>query len=498
MKGLLLIVFALLIDLLQALMSLALLGMLTGLTLVPILGQIFSVINIPLGFVLGIAISMSLSLTAGIGHLFAFFISFNTSASSLKTKIEARILRRILIMLLGEVIPVINNLPWLTIATLLALWSIRREEKKNIAAPETPSMPAANDNYPAANDTYPRRVGAEVMAAALVLLFFFGASSAAYAQAVPPPIQYVVTPETPGPKSPVIIEAQGVGSFLGDATITWTQDGKTVKQGVGERSYAFTTGVLGQKTVVEVVIDSSQGFFSSKFTFNPSKINLLWEADTSVPKLYLGRALYSAGSNYKVVAFPTVYSGSSRIAPSALSYQWSYKGDSVPEASGLGRAIFSRTGDQLQAGEEIGLDVYYGTQKVGSAGLTIPAVAPKLMLYPRDALRGEILEAALPAAISLTASEITVQAEPYYFANAGLKTAQAPFAWTINGTAATGPDSAQGILTLRATGSGQGEAQIGVSIQNNNPDQFVQSASASLRLVFGVQTSDSLLNFFGL
>ena len=246
-------------------------------------------------------------------------------------------------------------------------------------------------------------------------LLLLGAASVAYAQAVPAPVQYVVYPEVPGPNQTVTIEAQGVGSFMGEADISWSRDGAVVKRGIGERTFAFTTGALGERTTIRVHIDSSQGIFSQTFTFNPSKVVLVWEADTSVPLLYKGKALYSGGSSYKVVAYPTVYSGSSRVAPSALSYQWTYKGDVVSASSGLGRNIFSRTGDQLQSGEDIAVDVYYGTARVARGQLFIPAVEPAVVLYQRDPLRGPLYDQALPQAIALNAKEITVQAKSFFF-----------------------------------------------------------------------------------
>lgn len=331
----------------------------------------------------------------------------------------------------------------------------------------------------------------------LLIIGFLLAASAAQAQTVPPPVRYVVAPETPGPNELVIIETEGVGSFLGSADFTWTVDGTVAKTGVGERRFTFTTKGLGERTIVRVAIDSSQGFFTQTFTFNPSKINLIWEADTSAPPLYLGKPLYSGGSDYKVVAFPTVFSGSSRIAPGALSYEWSYKGDPVPEASGLGRAVFSRTGDQLQDHEAVAVDVYYGSAKVGRAELFLPASEPRILFYQRDLLRGVLYDAAIPSAISLIGKEITVQAEPFYFSAATKASGLIPFSWQLNGSDVAGPDSARGILTLRQTGTGEGGALLGLTMENNNPDQVVQTAKASLQIVFGA-SSGGLLNFFGL
>lgn len=329
-----------------------------------------------------------------------------------------------------------------------------------------------------------------------LLALLLGASAAA-AQAVPDPVQYVVYPETPGPRETVTIEVQGVGSFLGSADIRWTRDGATVLQGVGERKLSFTAGALGERTSISVTIDSDQGRFSRSWSFSPSKINLVWEANTTIPPLYKGKALYSAGSSYKVVAFPSVYSQGARVLSSALDFQWTHRGEPVPEASGRGRASFSRTGDQLQAGEVVGVEVYYGGQKAGRAELLIPVSEPSIVLYQRDALRGVIYEAALPSGISLVGPELTVQAEAYFFAREAKLAGSLPFAWTLNDENTSGPDADRGILTLRQSGSGEGSATLGVSIQNSSPDQFVQTASTLMRIVFGAQQS-SVLNFLGL
>lgn len=447
-------------------------------------GAGLSAFAIPIGAAVDVALSITIG--GGIIALLAF---------------EGMFYPQIIIKgFLGEVTPFMNFLPFWS----WVVWKCMREKnkedgaqrrfapavalEKEIQTKEKSRAPLLPNRF---NDIRPA-----VRGAALALLLIVGVH--AHAQTVPDPVQYIVTPETPGANETVLIEVQGVGSFLGSADITWKKDGTAVKNGVGERSFSFVTGALGQKTTITVAIDSSQGPFTQTFTFNPSRINLLWEAYTTVPPLYKGKALYSAGSDYKVVAFPTVYSGASRITANALNYQWFYRDDPVPEASGLGRFTFSHTGDQLQQSEDVAVDVYYGAAKVGHGELSVPASDPFIQLYSRDALRGTLYDAALPAAISLVGREITVQAEPYYFSTAAKRSGLIPFAWTLNDEPASGPDSPSGILTLRQSGSGTGSATIGVSMQNNNPDQFVQTAGSSLHIEFGAKQGNSLLNFFGL
>jgi hypothetical protein len=332
----------------------------------------------------------------------------------------------------------------------------------------------------------------------LVLALSIGAIAQAQSLGVvPAPVQYVVSPETPGPNTQVTITAQGVGSFVGNSPIIWSQDGKVVSSGVGDYTYSFTTGALGTETRIHVEIDSTtSGTITNDWLFTPSLINLVWEADTSVPPLYKGKALYSGGSSVKVVAFPSIVVNGKNISANSLSFQWTLDSDPLPNQSGLGRNTLTFTGSQLQKEEDVSVDVYYGASQVGSGEITIPATDPELVLYDQDPLRGTIFDAALPAGVSLSTNEFTVQAVPYYFSNSSLANGSLVYAWTLNGNTTTGPNAAKGLLTLLQNGSGTGGAALGVSLQNNDPSLLVQAAQAALQIVFGSQSSNSGL--FGL
>ncbi|MBP7770509.1 MAG: hypothetical protein KA066_01195 [Candidatus Pacebacteria bacterium] len=330
-----------------------------------------------------------------------------------------------------------------------------------------------------------------------LLIMSLLAGYTAQAQFLPEPVQYIVTPEVPGPNQTVTIEAQGIGAFLGDATISWQKDGTTAQSGTGLRTYTFVTGGVGSVTRVRVDIRSpGNGSFSEEFVFRPSTVSLVWESDTSAPPLFGGKSLYTGGSPLKVVAFPTVVINGARVAPQSLSFQWTRQELALPAQSGLGRNILTLEGDQLQAQENIGVSVYFGTSLVAQGGITIPASAPQILLYERDALRGVLYDSALPRGISLTNKEITVVAEPYYFSNPSLKAGVLQYDWMLNEDEIVGPDSARGILTLRQTGNGEGGASLSVALQNNATNELVQSAQTVLTILFGGQSSGGSL--FGL
>lgn len=333
---------------------------------------------------------------------------------------------------------------------------------------------------------------------------FFGSAltTTAHAQSVtaqPDPVQYIVVPETPGPNERVYIEVEGVGPFLGNAQITWQQDGKVVSSGVGVKKYSFTTKGIGDPTRIRVNINSeTQGTMTHDFVFSPSVTHLVWEADTTAPAFYRGKTRYSAGAKISVVAFPTVLLGGALVPSSKLSFQWRYKNNLIPEQSGLGRSVFTVYGDQLQTGESIAVDIYSGAARVGRADIFVPAVEPKIVLYRYDPLRGTLLDAAFPDTISLGTQEITLDAQPYFFSTDSRKKGYFSYDWSLNGQTATSPDSGQGLLTLRQTGQGTGFATINVSLQNTDPDKFVQSAQTALRLAFGQQANSFISNLFGL
>lgn len=314
----------------------------------------------------------------------------------------------------------------------------------------------------------------------------------------PDPVQFIVAPETPAPNSVVQIQVQGVGSFLGDANITWTLNGEVALEGAGASIFSFKTGALGSVSRVKMNIDSdTQGTITRTFAFSPSLVNMVWEADTTVPPLLRAKPLYSAGSSLRVLAFPVVYSGQSRIAASSLSFHWSAGDSPLTAVSGLGKNILSINGDQLQASEEVSVDVYFGNTKVAHGEVSVLAVNPGIMLYEKDALRGLITDAAIPESIGLSGKEITLQAEPLYFSTAAKRDGALEYSWTLGGEDTVGPLSSQGVLTLRQTGSGAGSATVGVSLQNTNTDQFVQAAQTLVQMVFG-QSAGLLQSLFGI
>ena len=510
-----LIIAAALIEFLQICLLLGLMGVVSMASLVPVVG----LAAIPIGSILGMVITTCLSFMAAafILPLVAHYGFWYTSK----------------LWPVGiKVIPFVGGfVPTITIAvTRCVLQKFKDEhgmslrgalkQRMGMQKPNAPASPVGarlaarvgglpfhrevGAQAPLARTAPPTRAplqtksfdGIRRAASAAAVLLFFVTGSAAHAQTLPEPVQYVVSPEVPGPNQTVVVEVEGIGTFLGDSAISWQKDGKVVQSGAGLRTYSFVTGALGSVTTIRIDIrPSTGGSFVKNLVFRPSVVNLVWEADTSAPPLYGGKPLYSAGSPLKVAAFPTVVINGSRVAESSLSYQWRRGDQALPAQSGLGRNTLSFFGDQLQAQEVVDVDVYFGASLVARGGIVVAAQEPKIVLYERDSLRGVLYDSALPQAIALNAKEITVVAQPYHFDRAATLSGLLQYSWTMGGEEIAGPDSARGVLTLRQTGSGAGSATLEATLQNNAADQLVQSARTVLNILFGGQTSGSL---FGL
>ncbi|MGH7141284.1 MAG: hypothetical protein ACREGH_01455 [Minisyncoccia bacterium] len=335
-------------------------------------------------------------------------------------------------------------------------------------------------------------------AAGFLLLPYLVLAQAAMPQGVsvggsPSPVEYIVSPETPEPNSLVNIEVEGVGGFIGDSSITWTKDGAVAQSGTGDNTYTFTSGPLGQKTTIGITIVSGEyGTITNTWTFDPSFVNLVWEADTTVPPLYMGHALYSAGSDLTVIAFPEISEGGTLVPASQLSFQWKQDGNADPDASGIGRSSFRFTGDELKSSEDVSVEVLSGDTAVAEGDITIPTTAPQLVLYADDPLRGVLYNQAFAGSLNMAGQETTVHAEPYFFSRESVANQSLAWSWMLNGNPTSGPNSNNGELTLRAQSGSAGTASLGVALQSTGVANFLQSASSNLSIAFGATSTDPI------
>lgn len=319
-----------------------------------------------------------------------------------------------------------------------------------------------------------------------VALLFILLPAAAGAQAPLDPLRIRITPEIPGPDTPVVIELQDATGRLGDATFTWTIDGNVALSGPARRSFSFTTGSIGKATRVSVLIErEGAASLEREFVFKPSLVRLMWEADTYTPPFYRGKALASPGADVRIFAFTDVRGEDGKRIPDAdLIFEWEQGGVKFADRSGLGVASFTLAGNQLKSGEGVAVVIRTrdGT-RVGRGSTFVEYADPLVRVYEKHPLRGVRYERSFLSREGVEDKEITLVAEPYFFSTKGRDGADLTYEWLLNGAPV---ESYGSILALRDERGG-GEAALSVSVQNRVRTRLLQAAEA----LFGVSFKES-------
>lgn len=319
------------------------------------------------------------------------------------------------------------------------------------------------------------------------LFIFFSFFVYAHAQSVPgisDPITFSMIPTYPNPGEVVTLKAQSFSTDLNKATFLWFVNGKLHSQGVGLKTINISSGKAGAFTVIKVQAKTPDfGTIENTFSFQPSEVVLLWEADTYTPPFYQSKALHSYNGAFKVTAIPEFFSiGGKRINPKDLIYTWKKNGEVQGNSSGFGKDTYigSQT-SYLRDGEEISVEVSSPKESIaGTASLTLRPTVPEIVFYENSPLYGIIYEKALGSTYRLTGEEVTLRAEPFNMSTndplAGLLT----FSWNMNGVTIPSLNN-KNETTFRKTENTSGESSVGLIIQHTK--KVLQGGQASVTIL---------------
>ncbi|MCK6462733.1 MAG: hypothetical protein L6Q29_02845 [Candidatus Pacebacteria bacterium] len=263
--------------------------------------------------------------------------------------------------------------------------------------------------------------------------------------------------------------------------ITWTLDGKIITRGMGVKTADFVLPSLGKESVLKVDIIANNGAKTSKTRkFSGSDIDFLWEAQTTVPAGYKGKALAGRGTVVKITALPHLFSAGSILPRNNLVYEWSLNYKNLPDSSGASKNTLAIRLNDL-GDYVVGLKV--STQNKSSSfqkylHLTAEGIAPKVSLYRDDPLEGPLYGKSLAREMELSGGEISLRAEPYFF---NIESGASVFNWFMNGKAIK-PAKKPNVVSLRAE-SGSGEATIKVVARKETPKSF-QEAERVMNITF--------------
>ena len=298
------------------------------------------------------------------------------------------------------------------------------------------------------------------------------------------PFTLSVDPLYPAPFSTATINALSSNIDLNNATMDVSVAGKNIYRG-NVHAVALPLGGAGALTVAKVVITANGAQYTQHVSILPEDVALIAEPRATAPPLYPGKPAEPLGGDVRVVAVAGFKDGrGTALDPTTLSYTWTVDGTVQSDVSGIGKntVIVSTPQQYRERSVSVVIQDQDGALTSG-ASLTLVPQEPMIRLYENDPLLGIRYDRALAGGFAIRGAESTLYAAPFSFPTMNGVPA---LTWYIDGAQAQTGTS----ITLRPTGSGQGNASLSVAASNDSTQ-----ATADLSLIFG---SSGGTNFFGL
>jgi len=293
---------------------------------------------------------------------------------------------------------------------------------------------------------------------ALICVFF---AFSVKAQIKSNDISLNLNPKEPGANETVYASISSYMTDLNKSFISWTLNGQTVVQGVGQKNFSFKTGESGSQTSIDVKIDNTDGSSINKqVVVNPIGIDLLWETyDSYVPPFYKGKALLSSEGTVKAVAL--LNSNKS----SGATYNWKVDGDGKMDSSGYGKNFYVFKKSYLDKNNtiEVSASNLLGSS-LGSGKVNIANGNPKIVFYKKDPNLGTQWESALEDNFRMDSNGETIVFEPYFISPKNLSSSDLNLTWTLGNSPISTPEI-KNELNIKPESSG-GSSKIKISVEN--------------------------------
>lgn len=319
-----------------------------------------------------------------------------------------------------------------------------------------------------------------------------------YTDAIPNPTEIRTTaikdnlsittvPSNPSPDQDVRVSIVSYLTSLDKALIVWSLNGKTIKQGVGEKSISFKNGSAGSTTLLRITITTNAGEKIVKdLTFNPVGVTMLWEADTYTPPFYKGKPLMTPQARVRAVAIPDIANAKNALDARNLVYLWKYNGASDAAASGYGKNSFWFTGPKPYDESDVRVRVSSLNDAITSEiKMNVPLSYPFVLFYEDHPLLGTWYNRPFGSKVTLAKQELSLTAEPYFFSNeTSGEVSDYRYSWNLNQNEV---QSSGKNITLRNEANTKGISELSLAIQGLK--KTFQSASRSMSIDFNEDAS---------
>lgn len=296
-------------------------------------------------------------------------------------------------------------------------------------------------------------------------------------------VSVTASPENPGPGESVTLTLKSFVVDLKAATIEWRIDGKKSAVGVGADHFTFTTKELGSPTTISsYIVPVGSVPITKTVVITPMSVDILWQStDSMVPPLYRGKALPSSESDIKFVAIPQVKDEKGNFVP-VQNFIYTWQEDFNPDESASGYSIdsFKASLTYLSRSKSASVSVSTPDGSVTTKGSArVDGYSPKILWYAGSPLYGPLFDRALIGTHSVSGSDTTIIALPYFFSKKSPTSAALTYQWELNGEPLPAPKT-PGILFLHRDTTIKGSASLFVSIMN--PSRLFQEAESAIEL----------------
>ncbi|MDO8564597.1 MAG: hypothetical protein Q7R88_01230 [bacterium] len=325
----------------------------------------------------------------------------------------------------------------------------------------------------------------------LVFLFVLPLSLSAQTLGGQDALVVSLSPERPGAEQIVSVDVESYAVDIQSAVIGYTINGVLKKRGVGEKHFLFQTGKAGSVTTLTVIAQMPDGrILSKEFKIRPADVLLLWQSSSYTPPFYKGKALFPFQGSVTVAAIPLfVNAEGKRLAERELVYTWEEDGKVIGDSSGFGKSLFVFQGAVPMREKTVSVEVEtIDHALLAAAEITIPPVAPHILLYENHPLFGIRFEQALTRELVLNGDEVRLSAIPFFFEAADRGTAALRYDWKLNYQTLSS-ETRSDIVLRRNSGDG-GTAFIGLTAQHTT--KTFQADDASLSVSFKEREFSSL------
>lgn len=294
--------------------------------------------------------------------------------------------------------------------------------------------------------------------------------------------ELILEPERPGPNETVSARLQSSITDLNLADISWIVNDEIIASGKGVKSISFKTGAIGKKLSIDVMIVSKEGFsFSKNITFNPAKVDLIFESESYAPPFYKGKTLYPYQGVIRVIAVPSFVDEKGKAIPKEnLIFNWKQKDKFLKDYSGYGKdTIFFRS-ELLATRNYLLVEVSTPDNKyLADNVLVLNPVDPKVVFYEEDPQYGILYNKALFGEATLKKEELKVVAIPYFFNVENKDSYNLKYNWSLNGQSINRDTN---FIVLKNTNNSFGLSNL--ALQVTNTIDIFQFVDTNLRIKF--------------